>query len=743
MKRFKLLNFVAAALVLCGNLWAQNVAQIGSTEYATFKAAFNALQDGETLMLIADATLDEELVLGTSGNGPISGTYVIDLGGYKLTTITGLKSNSEGYDGIMDFYNVNITIKNGTIDDRTNSLGTTINILDNTIGTLEDLTINFKRNGQNYGVIGGDTKDNTAAQKPNLTMTNVTIDAEDAMGVQLGGGGTYTLNNCVFSQHDGTNTGYGNTVLAVSGGGKVTINGGTFYSTINPNSSKNKAYCAYVYNSGGQLTINGGTFFGSESVLRLDNSKNSKDYKGDPNYSGGSFIHVNDGSFSGKIQQTSAENGSGYWLKGGIYSIAPETYVAEGYKVVDNTDADTKDAYPWMIGVQSLEEVMVDEHVTYTNTSSIENVATIVSNVVTNNDGTTITQSETGDWKVKTAYGSETDYSNCSTIVDTKSIMVVLTSAVVETNVTISTTEYSTVVTSMTFDVTPKVKVITQKSGAAAETTLVEVKTFVEPITFRLPVDKAYAGKYMKVWHQETGGSGWALVGGYLVETTGEKAYIELSAKEFSFYKVEGNLWQYERTLDGYTIGTICLPRKSCTTSGAKFYRVADKKMNGSEISSIDLEEVQEDLAAGRPYVFIATSGSTKVVVCSEQSIDAASEPAAYNGLVGTFNGLNLNAFSDKNQALIFYNDQLYTSVDGDNIPANCAYILADQINSTPKQAPRIRLYNMDAQGATAVDNVVVVEEDAVIYDMMGHRLQEISAPGLYIVNGQKVFIKK
>ena len=45
-------------------------------------------------------------------------------------------------------------------------------------------------------------------------------------------------------------------------------------------------------------------------------------------------------------------------------------------------------------------------------------------------------------------------------------------------------------------------------------------------------------------------------------------------------------------------------------------------------------------------------------------------------------------------------------------------------------------------EGTTAVENVEVGNEEAVIYDLTGRRVEEITAPGIYIVNGKKVLVK-
>ena len=45
-------------------------------------------------------------------------------------------------------------------------------------------------------------------------------------------------------------------------------------------------------------------------------------------------------------------------------------------------------------------------------------------------------------------------------------------------------------------------------------------------------------------------------------------------------------------------------------------------------------------------------------------------------------------------------------------------------------------------EGTTGVENVEVENASNVIYDLTGRRVEEIAAPGIYIVNGKKVLVK-
>ena len=50
--------------------------------------------------------------------------------------------------------------------------------------------------------------------------------------------------------------------------------------------------------------------------------------------------------------------------------------------------------------------------------------------------------------------------------------------------------------------------------------------------------------------------------------------------------------------------------------------------------------------------------------------------------------------------------------------------------------------YGFDWAGTTGIEGVEVENEVKAIFDLTGRRVEAITAPGIYIVNGKKVLVK-
>lgn len=130
---------------------------------------------------------------------------------------------------------------------------------------------NFKVTGGTYTLTSGNTSAGfliNARQYYNMedykvTFDGVTINTENRLPAEIVAA-TAVYNNCTIGNPKGNEVGFLNTALAVSCGGKITVNGGSY--------SGKRA--AHVYNSGGTIEINGGTFIGD---FQADVSNQYKD----------------------------------------------------------------------------------------------------------------------------------------------------------------------------------------------------------------------------------------------------------------------------------------------------------------------------------------------------------------------------------------------------------------------------------------------------------------------------------
>ena len=80
---------MTAMLFVGAQTWAQNVAKIGTTEYATLNAAWQAVQDGQTIQLMGNVTFPDDdingLWLGTACIGDEPKSITLDMNGYSIT----------------------------------------------------------------------------------------------------------------------------------------------------------------------------------------------------------------------------------------------------------------------------------------------------------------------------------------------------------------------------------------------------------------------------------------------------------------------------------------------------------------------------------------------------------------------------------------------------------------------------------------------------------------------------------
>ena len=294
MRKFLLTFVVLVAGAM--SAWAQ-VAKIGDVSYATLAEAVAAAENGATITVQSDVTLDATLVV------PAGKTITLDLNGKTISMVDG-RTTAGSCEMIIN--NGNLTIQS----------------------SVEGGKLSYTYDGANLGTT---YYANTVTAKPGSVLTvksgtieNLTYDqaviAYAIDGQTNGGAGDVTVNiegGVITSKRQAvrifanstTNTG----TLNISGGeitGRVIVQ--------NANAKANKA----------ALAVTGGTF-------------NPNAYKTDVLYVGGSNsatiaidATVSGGTFNGEITQTNVEG----FISGGTFSTDVTDYCAEGFEIKDNGD---------------------------------------------------------------------------------------------------------------------------------------------------------------------------------------------------------------------------------------------------------------------------------------------------------------------------------------------------------------------------------------------------------------------
>lgn len=116
MRKIYSLVLIAAALLVGTNAWAQNVAKIGETEYATVAAAIAAADNGATITLLADAggnvILDKDITF--NGDKKFTGNITISASEVTLT-LAGVTIDVTGNDAIVHVgKTLNVIVAEGT-----------------------------------------------------------------------------------------------------------------------------------------------------------------------------------------------------------------------------------------------------------------------------------------------------------------------------------------------------------------------------------------------------------------------------------------------------------------------------------------------------------------------------------------------------------------------------------------------------------------------------------------------------
>lgn len=301
----KRILYTLACLMLGISAWAQNVAKIGTTEYATLKEAVDAAQTGETVVLLDNITLTAATTIGTSANKHAR-QFSIDFNGmtiertgtgnvftiYDDVTFNGegqLKGTPRGLSAYMMNVQGNVIIDGVDISDRGKMGGFFISVANGAKLILKSgtLTTDYSRdavvrvaNGGEFEMDGGKLVNNYSEKANSLaacvnvvaggtaTINDGEIEAA-LIGVWVDGvinitGGKLTSPHIVWVNKGTANISGGEfyanpeAVFLYTATAKANISGGEFWAT-----GSEKRYLLNIYDSvrdGAELKVTGGIF---------------------------------------------------------------------------------------------------------------------------------------------------------------------------------------------------------------------------------------------------------------------------------------------------------------------------------------------------------------------------------------------------------------------------------------------------------------------------------------------------
>ena len=284
------------ALGLTTMAWADNVAKIDGTGYATLQEAVNTATPGQTIVLQSDVTLTASLIVA------VDKTVTLDLNSYKIT------ADMNGPHMICNAGNLTITDSSANKTGEIAKIGAETNfgyVIENH-GTMTLDRCKIRSTSVESSAIENGWY--TASANTARTPCTMTIQNAEVVSVNADGG-LYTVKNDDY--------------------GVMVINGGVFTNGV--------AGAGAVLNWN-DLTINGGTFTGASAVRTLKSGSNDFEtgksqikngtFNGIidtlDNYNTGITIAVTGGTFSSDVSAYTAEN-TPVAFNEGTYYVGEET----------------------------------------------------------------------------------------------------------------------------------------------------------------------------------------------------------------------------------------------------------------------------------------------------------------------------------------------------------------------------------------------------------------------------------
>ena len=300
-----------------------SVAQIGETGYATLNDALTAVKDGETIQVLAPATVNTAETYAITGK-----TITLDLNGQTVTWKSSAKNMIEiGTDGGLTIQDATDAGVLNFIGTGTTSYGSGIYTSGNGSLSLTGGTVLYEHGKAGYGL------NITGSSIFTMTGGTVKIAGKADYAVRLASNSQCQLNGgkILFDEGTTATTLYGVYAVLFSAGdaagfslGNLTVDG-----SMVP--EEKTVSCVYGYNSSTPVTISGGSY-----------TANSKSASYAVGAGSSNNTAISGGTFNGAVKAAIGK------VTGGLFSVQPSAaYLHEGkiyelqqdgyYHVVDGT----------------------------------------------------------------------------------------------------------------------------------------------------------------------------------------------------------------------------------------------------------------------------------------------------------------------------------------------------------------------------------------------------------------------
>ena len=339
------------------------LAQVGETSYYTMDEAFKAqTASGEAITLLRDYTTGGTFNSGTEAR-------VVDLNGHTWTCM-GTDANSAAFE--INYPNASLTVKNGKVVS-SQLVGLIPSAMGGTI-TYDNSTLTFDGvEASTTATSGIETNGNNT--NDTVVLKDSTLNVPNGFGVYFPCSGALNIeNSTITTRSTGVQVCAGNLSLK---GSTITTEGQASAKTENDGAILDGAAISVIKREGykdlGKVEISGGNYTSGQGV---------------------NAIKAYQWNNSSKTEEAFDDVASVIAVTGGTFSTDPSTFVADGYKVVENGGRF---------------DVSLNTGTSNTGTSTTETTTT------TNPDGTTtttVTDKKTGEST------STTEGANGTTVVE-------------------------------------------------------------------------------------------------------------------------------------------------------------------------------------------------------------------------------------------------------------------------------------------------------------------------------------